>query len=107
MTKEIPPKITSATPNPEERGVPEDTDIFLGEGGIGDLGAFRAKTAYSVEMVMDVKSGDLAIYCHGWIKYNDMFENTHEIVFCRRYDVSKDCFVPVGGAERNYMKQIT
>jgi hypothetical protein len=107
VTNNIPPKITSATPNPEERGVPEDTDIFLGEGGVGDLGSFGAKTEYTVEMIMDVKSGDLAIYCHGWIKYNDMLENTHEIVFCRRYDVSKDCFVPVGGAERNYMKQIT
>lgn len=101
--KIIPPKIISTTPNPATQGEPEEVDIFIGEDEVYNLGSFRSKTQYSVDIIMEIKSGDRAIYSHGWIRYIDIFMKPHDILFCRRYNVSRDSFVPVGGKERNHM----
>jgi hypothetical protein len=46
--------------------------------------------------------GETGLYCYGWIRYVDIFDRRHPIVFCRRYNVDSDTWERVGGTRMNY-----
>jgi hypothetical protein len=47
------------------------------------------------------RAGQMHLYCWGEIRYRDIFGKEHPTVFCRRLDLKRHRFDPVGGWDRN------
>lgn len=103
IAEDIPP-IVSGQASPQYLATEESEaiEVIIGENEIYprmDAHAWeqwdiRSNTPYTAENIRRIRSGDTHIFCHGWVEYLDIFTNVHEMVFCRRYMMTRNTFVP-------------
>jgi hypothetical protein len=98
---EIPPEIepakVSISGNPNATAI----EIIIGPDKTHTIDRLTCEQPLTQAHADGIRNGTMALYCHGYFSYLDIFGKSHSIKFCRRYVLNHREWQPIGGRERN------
>lgn len=100
ILKKIPPEIQAAVITASHPKA-QSAEIIIGPNNTYTFDRLAFERPFEYEQGLAIRNGTMAIYCHGFFSYLDIFGKSHPIKFCRRYVRQYEEWVPEGGRERN------